>query len=616
MDPINTNVCPFCGGNFEPCGRGRRKCRFCGSFQPEASSGEEITLLCVAAQKLRLADFDEAELSFDDIIRKYPKSAHAYWGRLMARHGIKYEEESNGSRIPTCYAVSIESVYSSADYAKAMEYADGESREYFRKQAAYMENVRAEWLHRAAGEAPYDIFLCYKESDSENGISRTADSIAAQDLYVYLSGKGYRVFFSRESLREKTGEKYEPYIYGALSTARVMLVYGTKPEYINAVWVKNEWTRYLKRMQAGEKEKGSLLVAYDGFSPYELPRALAAMQGFDANDRRFYSDLAQAVERILSKKSGQPARPTKAVQPEKHSDGLSYIYSKEEDGWSVMDIGKCKDRKIVIPGIAKECVEISPYAFQGSDQLTEVTVLDGLKRICEGAFYACRFLKRVTLPEGLTAIGENAFRECQSLTDILIPKGVTDIGKLAFFYCPKLKSVLIPEGVANMGEQAFQSCTALESISLPQSLAALPAFAFEHCLALKSVHISHGTEAIGKSAFRCCTELKKIVLPESVTEVGALAFKRCRALTEAVVSGAAEIGEAAFDECSSLRKLTLPASLEYVAARAFASCENLNTVEFLGTKAQWKQVQKAPDWKKNSPIKSVVCTNGTIRFFI
>ena len=295
---MNPNLCNNCGGAYE-YRHGRWVCRSCGALKPEAISNEEVTLLYTAYQKLRLADFSEAELEFDDIIRKYPENPNGYWGRLMAKYGIKYEEDFDGRMIPTCYATSIESVLSSPDYQKALQYADEESRAYYEAQAEYIERVRKEWVEKAKKEKPYDIFICYKDSDLANGIERTQDSIAAQELYVHLTNKGYRVFYSHDSLRDKAGEKYEPYIFNALATSKVMIVYGSKPEYITSTWLKNEWTRYEKRIQKGEKKPNSLLVAYDGFSPSELPTALSSMQCLNAADKSFYGDLDDTVERIL-----------------------------------------------------------------------------------------------------------------------------------------------------------------------------------------------------------------------------------------------------------------------------------------------------------------------------
>ena len=295
---MNSNICNNCGGDYG-YRNGKWICMHCGSYRPEGISNEEQTLLFSAFQKVRLAEFNEAELEFDDIIHRYPLNSNGYWGRLLAKYGIKYEEDFDGRKIPTCYATSIDSIMSDKDYLKAVELADADSKNYYRKQAEYIERVRKEWLEKAKKEKPYDIFICYKESDPENEIERTKDSIAAQDLYIHLTEQGYHVFFSHESLRDKAGEKYEPYIFNALSTAKVMLIYGSSSEYITSTWLKNEWSRYEKRIQSGEKKPNSLIVAYDGFSPSELPQALSSKQCLDASQRSFYSDLDTVITKII-----------------------------------------------------------------------------------------------------------------------------------------------------------------------------------------------------------------------------------------------------------------------------------------------------------------------------
>ncbi len=82
------------------------------------------------------------------------------------------------------------------------------------------------------------MFICYKESDA-NG-RRTPDSVLANDLYHQLTQEGFKVFFARITLEDKHGSAYEPYIFAALNSAKVMVVLGTRPEYLTAVWVKNE----------------------------------------------------------------------------------------------------------------------------------------------------------------------------------------------------------------------------------------------------------------------------------------------------------------------------------------------------------------------------------------
>ena len=155
-------ICYNCGGELVSRG-GRLVCEHCGQYMPEKITSEEISLLYTAFQKLRLADFYEAEREFDDIIRRHPKNAQAYWGRLMAHHGIKFEHD-NGRYVPTCYEASMESVLESSDYRKALEYADEQNRSFFKEKADYMEHVRQEWLKKTSSEKPYDIFISFKDS--------------------------------------------------------------------------------------------------------------------------------------------------------------------------------------------------------------------------------------------------------------------------------------------------------------------------------------------------------------------------------------------------------------------------------------------------------------------
>ena len=308
---LNTNICNFCGGEYEYRG-GRWVCKFCGSYKAETFSAEENTLLYEAFRTLRVAEFDDASFKFSDIIERYPDNPDAYWGRLMSDHGIKYEQDSDHRMIPTCYARTIDDLSKSKDYHSALQFADSENRHYYQTQIEHIKRVREEWLEKASKEKPYDIFICYKETGNKK--RRTRDSVEAQDLYVHLTKQKYRVFYSRESLRDKVGEKYEPYIFHALSTAKVMIVYGSKPEYIESTWLKSEWTRYLKQIKANEKDANSLIVACDGFSPSALPPQLQNTTVLDADSNRFYSKLDEKLRDVIPHTEEERREQKKFIQ--------------------------------------------------------------------------------------------------------------------------------------------------------------------------------------------------------------------------------------------------------------------------------------------------------------
>lgn len=298
---MNISICNICGANYE-YRNGRWKCPACGAYKPDELSPEEQTLLNIANQRLRVQDFSEAENLFDDIIQKYPRNPYAYWGRLLSRHHIKHERDYDGSMIPTCYAPEIDSVYQDKDAWKAIELSEGSTKKEFTEQIQYIEASRKEWIEKASKEKPYDIFISYKDSD-DGGINRTPDSVDAMEIYTHLKDQGYRVFYSRDSLREKPGEKYEPYINQAIATAKIMIVYSLSSEHIMSTWVKNEWTRYQKMIKEGSKRKESLLVVYKGFSPSELPTSLSTLQCMDASKMTFLGDLDNYVKSLLKEKN-------------------------------------------------------------------------------------------------------------------------------------------------------------------------------------------------------------------------------------------------------------------------------------------------------------------------
>ena len=303
------NICDTCGANLV-YRDGRWVCPACGAVRQRDINGEEDTLLYNAAQKLRMAAFDEAEDMYRDVVARYPDNSAARWGLVLAKYGIKYEVDYDGKLVPTCYGANIASVQSDNDYRRAVALCDDkETRLFYMDQCELIERMRTEWLTRAAKEPKYDVFLCFKDSDKEHGIERTDDSYEVADLYVHLTKLGYKVFFSRECLRDKVAERYEPYIYNAVNTARAMVVYGGKTEYFTSTWMRNEWTRFLRRIRDKQCTADSLVVVCDGVNPAELPNPLDKMQVLDATQKTFYTDLVAHLAKICGKQAIKPASP-------------------------------------------------------------------------------------------------------------------------------------------------------------------------------------------------------------------------------------------------------------------------------------------------------------------
>lgn len=55
----------------------------------------------------------------------------------------------------------------------------------------------------------------------------------------------------------------------------------------------------------------------------------------------------------------------------------------------------------------------------------------------------------------VTVINGNAFYNCDNITSVTIPDGVTEIGSKAFSGCSGLKSIELPDSATNIGDVAF-----------------------------------------------------------------------------------------------------------------------------------------------------------------
>ena len=112
-----------------------------------------------------------------------------------------------------------------------------------------------------------------------------------------MTQEGFKVFFSRITLEDKLGTAYEPYIFAALNSAKVMVVIGTKEEYFNAVWVKNEWSRFLALIRDGKRK--ILIPAYRDMDPYDLPEEFSHLQAQDMSKLGFMQDLIRGIKKLV-----------------------------------------------------------------------------------------------------------------------------------------------------------------------------------------------------------------------------------------------------------------------------------------------------------------------------
>ena len=291
--------CKMCGGTieFEP-GATVGVCDSCGTKQtlPRLDDDRRANLYDRANHFRRNNEFDKAAGLYEQILNEDPTDAEAYWSLVLCRYGIEYvEDPATHKRVPTVNRTQFTSIFDDEDYKSALQHADGYQRTIYEEEASAINEIQKGILAISQKEKPFDVFICYKETDA-NG-RRTPDSVLANDLYHQLTLEGFKVFFARITLEDKLGTAYEPYIFAALNSAKVMVVLGTKPEHFNAVWVKNEWSRYLSLVKASGGKK-VLIPAFRDMDPYDLPEEFSHLQAQDMSKLGFMQDLVRGIKKI------------------------------------------------------------------------------------------------------------------------------------------------------------------------------------------------------------------------------------------------------------------------------------------------------------------------------
>ena len=333
--------CKMCGGDIEiSADKTFGTCEYCGSTMtlPKMDDDQRLSLFNRGTHLRRNGEFDKAAAIYERLIGENDADAEAHWNLLLCRYGIEYvQDPASGERIPTCHRASFDSILNDVDYQAALKYSDGVARSLYEKEAQRIASLQKDILAISQKETPFDVFICYKESD-ENG-KRTKDSALAQDIYYQLTDVGYKVFFARITLEDKLGQEYEPYIFAALHSAKVMVVVGTKPEYLNAVWVKNEWSRYLALMRT---DRSRLLIpCYRDMDPYDMPEELSMLQSQDMGKIGFIQDLIRGVKKVVdAAKPQETAAETVKETVVVHNEGGSNVQALLKRGNMALEDGE------------------------------------------------------------------------------------------------------------------------------------------------------------------------------------------------------------------------------------------------------------------------------------
>lgn len=339
---MSTLKCKMCGGTLEINeNETTATCEYCGTEQTIPKITDDVIgNLFNRANTLRLkSEFDKAEEIYNKIVGLDNTQSEAYWGIILCKYGIEYvEDPTTYKRVPTCHRTSYDAITADEDYKLAIQYADISQKIIYEAEAKAIDEIQKGILTISQNEKPYDVFICYKETD-ESG-KRTQDSVLANDIYHQLTQEGFKVFYAAITLEDKLGQEYEPYIFAALNSAKVMLVIGSKPEYFTAVWVKNEWSRYLKLMKA---DRSKLLIpCYKDMDAYELPEEFAHLQAQDMGKIGFINDIVRGIKKVINKDEPKSAVKETAAAVQAANSAVAPLLKRislflEDGNWQEAD---------------------------------------------------------------------------------------------------------------------------------------------------------------------------------------------------------------------------------------------------------------------------------------
>lgn len=336
-----------------------------------------------------------------------------------------------------------------------------------------------------------------------------------------------------------------------------------------------------------------------------------------------------------------------------HADKISEIQDTEMYATSISDFDKrnnVKDEFDVVYSIDGKRLLYAP------DKLTDYTIKDGTRFICEYAFSKCEKLTSLFIPESVIEIGGHAFEGCLALSLITLPNSVIKLGVSAFCRCKSLSQIKLSNRMKEITGRVFQYCSNLQSVFFPEGLITIDTSAFEWCKGLTSIHISssikhinsgafagcsnlksiivdkrntkydsrhdcnaiiqgnalivgclntiipEGISVIGDSAFAGCLNLQHIDIPMSVNEIGAFAFNACIGLKSInIPEGVTAIGTSAFNGCHGLESITIPQSVEKIGWHALWDCISLRSIYIpKGTKKKYEIL--VPDFERNGNL--------------
>ena len=295
-----TFKCKICGSTVSSDGSSKvYTCKKCGLEQslPDYCSEHVSFLYGRANHYFRTKRFYKALQIFQQIAAESPDDCEAYRSIVLSRYGISYTSENEiYSKEPRINIVRSDSILNDPNYIKAISLADKERRSFYIKEAEKIEKINQEILELAQTAPSFDVIIEYRGHDSKN--RHTPEKEVAERIYSQLKEEGFSVYNRQINALDPSELSYDAYLYKALYSAKIMLIFASKPEYFNDTKIVNEWSIFSERMR--NKEKKIIVNCISEINENDIPEELNRNMVYNFTDYTFRREITELTEQVVN----------------------------------------------------------------------------------------------------------------------------------------------------------------------------------------------------------------------------------------------------------------------------------------------------------------------------
>ena len=266
-----------------------------------------------------------------------------------------------------------------------------------------------------------------------------------------------------------------------------------------------------------------------------------------------------------------------------YSYGLAYSLNSDGKGYTVVGMGDCIDKDLIIPSTHEGLPvnAIGEKAFNGNTDITYILIDRAVTSIGQGAFNLCSSLINVYY-NGTKEEWETLCSSIGVSNDYLIDAKVYYFSQTqpeeGFFWHFDTDG----KTPVSWGVESDYSVGLKYSLNTDEKGYTVVGIGYceDTDLVIPATYRGLPVTAIGSNAFESVRSFKSVSIPASVTTIGEKAFAHCgvTSVTFATNSQLTTVDRYAFFSSSSLQSIALPDGVTTIGEAAFNGCNNITSI--------------------------------------